>query len=262
MEITCIQMAVAFGDPKTNFKNVATKIKTAAQTGADVIILPEMWNTGYALTELATIADEEGKETQYLLSKLADQLKVNIIGGSVAVKEEGEFYNRTYVYDRTGKLLSQYDKVHLFGLMAEDKYLTAGRMEHLFELDGIKQSSAICYDLRFSEWQRHHALKGAHVLYVPAQWPEPRLHHWRTLLQARAIENQCFVVGINVCGNNPENIFAGHSLIVNPWGEIIAEADAEERFLSANLDLEQVAEARGRIPVFADRRPELYQLDK
>lgn len=194
------------------------------------------------------------------LSQLAQQLKVNIIGGSVAVKEEKGFYNRTYVMNRSGELVSQYDKVHLFGLMAEDEYMQAGKTDHVFTIDGITQSSLICYDLRFSEWVRQQALQDAHIIYVPAQWPEPRLHHWRTLLQARAIENQCFIVGVNVAGSNPANTFAGHSLIINPWGEIIAEADESDSILQAEIQLEAVAQARGRIPIFADRRPDLYNI--
>ncbi|EUJ40637.1 carbon-nitrogen family hydrolase [Brochothrix campestris] len=260
MKLSCIQTTVFFGEPQKNYVVIEQKIRAAAAAGADVIVLPEMWNTGYALSDLAMLADVGGEQTKRFLSQLAQQLKVNIIGGSVAVKEEKGFYNRTYVMNRSGELVSQYDKVHLFGLMAEDEYMQAGKTDHVFTIDGITQSSLICYDLRFSEWVRQQALQDAHIIYVPAQWPEPRLHHWRTLLQARAIENQCFIVGVNVAGSNPANTFAGHSLIINPWGEIIAEADESDSILQAEIQLEAVAQARGRIPIFADRRPDLYNI--
>jgi len=116
----------------------------------------------------------------------------------------------------------------------------------------------ICYDIRFPELARKLALSGAKILFVPAEWPHPRLHHWRSLLIARAIENQMYVCGINRVGRDAANVFCGHSMIVDPWGEVIAEADETETIISAAVDLARPDEVRSRIPVFRDRRPELY----
>jgi omega-amidase len=117
----------------------------------------------------------------------------------------------------------------------------------------------ICYDIRFPELARTLALDGAKILFVPAEWPHPRLHHWRTLLMARAIENQMFVVSCNRVGTSGSTHFFGHSLIIDPWGEIIAEGAEHEEIITAALDLTEVDKVRGRIPVFEDRRPELYK---
>jgi predicted amidohydrolase len=117
----------------------------------------------------------------------------------------------------------------------------------------------ICYDIRFPELARRLALGGAKLLLVPAEWPNPRLHHWRTLLTARAIENQMYVVACNRTGVSGSTSFFGHSMVIDPWGEIVAEADEQETILQATIDLALVDEVRTRIPVFEDRRPALYQ---
>lgn len=116
----------------------------------------------------------------------------------------------------------------------------------------------ICYDIRFPEWIRAHTTKGAEAIFVVAEWPEPRLAHWRSLLIARAIENQCYVIACNRVGNDANNIFAGHSMIIDPWGEIIAEAGEKEEILTASINLDKVTEVRKTIPIFADRKPEYY----
>jgi omega-amidase len=148
--------------------------------------------------------------------------------------------------------------VHLFRLMNEEKYLQPGEQMGSFSLDGIPCAGVICYDIRFPEWIRKHVVAGAQVLFVVAEWPMPRLAHWRHLLITRAIENQCYVIACNRVGSDPDNTFAGHSLIIDPWGEIVAEASPEEETLLAEIDLAQVSQIRKRIPIFSDRRPELY----
>jgi omega-amidase len=137
------------------------------------------------------------------------------------------------------------------GLQAGDT-LAAG------EVAGVESGLAICYDLRFPEQFRAYALAGASVVFVPSEWPHPRLAHWRTLLRARAIENQFFVVACNRVGESKGTQFFGHSTIVDPWGELIVEGGEQEILLTAPIDTGLVAEIRERIPIFADRRPEVY----
>lgn len=258
MRVALAQLNIQFGDPDANYEQIEVAIQRAAERTVDVIVLPEMWNTGYALTRLNVLADDDGQRTLQLLSKLARQFRVNIVGGSVAVARDGHYYNEMLVVDRQGQLLSRYDKVHRFGLMAEDRYITAGETENVFELDGTVAMGAICYDIRFPEWLRKQAARGPQVIFVSAEWPTARQMQWRLLLQARAIENQAFVVAVNRVGSDPDNQFGGQSLVIDPLGQIVAIGGAHAQLITAELDLTQVDQVRGQIPVFEDRRPELY----
>jgi len=259
MQVALAQIDIKFGDPATNTQRVAEAVKQAADQGADVVVLPEMWNTGYALTDLAQLADVDGQQIKATLAALAQQYQVNLVGGSVAVAREGHYYNEMLVFDRQGHLLSQYDKVHRFGLMREDQYITAGKTENLFTLDAVPAMGVICYDIRFPEWLRKQAAQGPQVIFVAAEWPTVRLPQWRILLQARAIENQAYVVAVNRVGSDPDNDFGGQSLVLDPLGQVVAETNDQPAVVTATLDLQQVAAVRGSMPVFADRRPELYE---
>lgn len=258
MRVALAQLDIQFGDPDANYQQVEVAIQRAAEQTVDVIVLPEMWNTGYALTRLNVVADDDGQRTRQLLSKLARRFRVNIVGGSVAVARDGHYYNEMLVIDRHGQLVSQYDKVHRFGLMAEDRYITAGATENVFELDDVAAMGVICYDIRFPEWLRKQAAQGPRVIFVSAEWPTQRQMQWRLLLQARAIENQAFVVAVNRVGSDPDNQFGGQSLVINPLGDLLAIGGAHPQLITATLDLTQVERVRGQIPVFEDRRPELY----
>lgn len=258
MKIACVQMDIAFGNPDENFLKVQRYIEEATSNGADTIVLPEMWNTGYALTELNTLADNDGQKTKELLVNFARSHKVNIVGGSVSTKRNGQFFNTMYVVNREGELVSEYDKAHLFKLMDEHHYMEAGQSANLFTLDGIECGGVICYDLRFPEWIRKHVLQGAKVMFIPAEWPQKRIDHWQILLQARAIENQCFIVAVNRVGSDPNNEFNGHSMVIAPWGELLVANEEAEGIYYAELNLEEIERVRKTIPIFQDRRPELY----
>jgi omega-amidase len=260
--VALLQMDVAFGQPEENRKAVARYVDelAASKEKTDIVILPELWDTGYDLDRLTEIADDNGERAKALLSETAKRLHSFVIGGSIAERIGNDVYNTTYVFDREGELIGRYSKVHLFRLMNEEKYLTAGEQPGFYELDGQKTGSVICYDIRFPEWMRTYALNGTKVLFVSAQWPHPRLNHWRQLLIARAIENQMYVVACNRVGEGGKSTFCGHSIVVNPWGEVVAEGTQQEELVRAEIDLSLVDEVRGRIPVFADRRPGLYTL--
>ncbi|MGM9891890.1 carbon-nitrogen family hydrolase [Limosilactobacillus sp.] len=259
IKVALAQFNIQFADPAANQQRVAELTAEAAKGGADVIIFPEMWNTGYALDQLDQLADEGGKTTAQLFYRLARQNQIGIVGGSVAVKDNGHFYNRTLVVDPLGQVVGQYDKVHLFRLMNEHKYLTAGDQENYFRLAGVPGASFICYDLRFPEWVRTVARHGAAVLYFPAEWPAVRIPQWELMLKARAVENQAFVVAVNRVGDDPDNHYNGHSLAIDPLGNVIADAGEQDGITYAELDLDQLATVRGPIPVFVDRRPDLYK---
>lgn len=258
MKIACVQMDIAFGNPELNYQRVAEYITEAAAGGAETIVLPEMWNTGYALTELDTLADRTNRTVE-LLKRLAQEHTVNIVGGSVSTKKNDGFYNTMYVVDKGGKLVSEYDKAHRFGLMDEHIHLEEGESLGTFELGDAVFGGVICYDIRFPEWIRAQALNGAKLIFVSAEWPEARIDHWRILLQARAIENQCFIVAVNRIGSDPNNEFGGSTLAIAPWGEIRLDMKKEEGVGYVDIDLAEVEEVRKRIPVFDDRREKLYE---
>ncbi|WP_077617384.1 carbon-nitrogen family hydrolase [Bacillus sinesaloumensis] len=260
LKIACIQYDILFGKPQENFKIVSHEIEqTMKHTKPDIIVLPELWTTGYDLTRLDEIADEDGVETKAFIQKLAKQHSVNIVAGSIAKKTGQHITNTMFVFNRNGEVISEYSKLHLFKLMDEHLYLKSGEEKGDFKIENVPAAGVICYDIRFPEWIRAHTTSGAEVLFVVAEWPLPRLEHWRTLLLSRAIENQCYVVACNCVGSNPDNEFAGHSMIIDPWGNIIAEAGTESTTVVADINLSKVQDVRKQIPIFQDRRPTFYQ---
>ncbi|MEK4977904.1 carbon-nitrogen family hydrolase [Bacillus sp. FSL K6-6540] len=260
LHIALIQGDIEIGNVQANMDNMLGMMEKAAAANhkPDVIVLPEMWNTGYALDRIQELADPMGQETSSMLSEFARKHRIQVVGGSVAERIDDRIYNSMYVFNRNGEQIAKYSKIHLFRLMDEEKFLQAGQQTVTFDLEEMKAGASICYDIRFPELSRTLALGGAQVLFVPAEWPHPRLHHWRTLLIARAIENQMYVVACNRVGTSGGTDFFGHSMIIDPWGEIIAEGDERETIVTGTLDCKLTDEVRGRIPVFEDRRPHLY----
>lgn len=255
--VALAQMDIQFGLPSANLARVRQVATTAVGQGATLLVLPELWATGYDLQHAHTLADLPGTGIFADLATLAREQQIAIAGSTLARRTDRPT-NTATVYSADGHLLATYDKLHLFGLMHEDNYLAAGTALSVFDAPWGRSALAICYDLRFPELFRTYALRGAQLIIIPAEWPLPRLEHWRTLLRARAIENQCFVIGVNRVGTDPQNTFAGHSLVVDPWGEILVEGGTEPELLYATLDLSLTETIRARIPVFADRRTDIY----
>ena len=259
MRVTCIQMNMLSEEPGENFVKAEKLIREAAACKPDVIVLPETWNTGFFPKEtLHSIADRDGAAVKRMIGSLAKEYGINIVAGSVANLKNGKIYNTAYVFDRTGRVIAEYDKTHLFTPMGEDKHFEKGDHLSPFELDGVKCGLIICYDIRFPELTRTYALEGLDVLFIPAQWPAVRIPHLTALSKARAIENQMFTVTCNSCGTAGKTVYGGHSTIFDPWGELKAEAGPEEETISAELDLSILKNIRETINVFRDRRPELY----
>lgn len=261
LRLALIQMNIKAGNPENNFTQMERRLEdaVAGDSKPDLLVLPEMWNTGYSLERIEELADPQGERTKSVVSAFCRKHGVMVVAGSVAEKRAEGVTNTIHVFDRSGREIAEYSKIHLFRLMNEHLHLVAGEREGRFDLDGTPAAAMICYDIRFPELARKLALGGAKILFVPAEWPHPRLHHWRILLQARAIENQMFVVSCNTVGLSGGTSFFGHSMVIDPWGEVMAEAGEEETILRAEIDLSLVDDVRGRIPVFDDRRPNLYQ---
>lgn len=263
MRVSCIQMDMRLGAPDENFARAEALIRSTAVTEKpDVIVLPETWNSGFAPGRVdADCADCDGARTKSVFSALSRTLSCNIVAGSVMNRRKDGLFNTAYVFNRAGECVADYDKTHLFSPMGEDQTFSKGDRLARFSLDGISCAVIVCYDLRFPELVRTLALPGLDVLFIVAQWPDKRVFHLETLTLARAIENQMFAVLCNSCGTAFSTRYGGHSMLIDPWGATLAKAGETETVITAELELGQLAEIRASIPVFFDRRSELYHCD-
>lgn len=259
MIISCIQMDVRFKKPDENYANARRLIESAASANPDVILLPETWNSGFFPKEnLASYCDMDGKRTEEEIGGLAREYGINIIAGSVSDLRDSGVYNTSYVFDRKGRTLASYDKTHPFSPSGENDYYKEGQSLCRFTLDGVSCGILICYEVRFPELCRTLALGGVDVMFLPSQWPAVRLDHLSLLRRARAVENQMFLASCNaVCSENSA-FSGGGSEIIDPLGNSLALAAGDEGVITAQCDLRIIEKVRSAIPVFRDRRRELY----
>jgi predicted amidohydrolase len=258
-KISLGQMDVKFGDPAANFATVTRMTEEAKRHGSDAVLFPELWSTGYDLVRASCYASSLTSGLFADLSALARRMGIHLLGSTLSLLGENKFGNTLTVFAPDGNLLADYSKLHLFRLMDEHLHLTAGDKPVLVDLPFGRAGLAICYDLRFPELFRGYALAGAEMVFLPSEWPHPRLSHWQTLARARAIENQVFMVAVNRVGRDLHNKFFGHSLVVDPWGEVLAEAGEGEELITVEVDPAKVEEARRNIPILQDRRPDVYR---
>ncbi|OGU08091.1 MAG: carbon-nitrogen hydrolase [Geobacteraceae bacterium GWC2_58_44] len=250
-----VQFTIALGDIDANLAHVTQTLRLLALEGVELAVLPEMWSCGFAYRELNSLA-RRTPELVARLSELSRELSMVIVG-SLPEAHGDKVFNTAYLLDR-GTLAGSYRKLHLFSLMGEDRSLDSGDSILVAQTSVGKIGVMICYDIRFPELARRLALEGAEIIVVPGEWPKPREEHWRTLLKARAIENQLFVVAANCCGVVGKLDFFGQSLIIGPKGEILAEGGYQSCTPSAQLDPAVMENWRESITCFKDRRPECY----
>lgn len=261
LTISLAQMRIKLSRVDDNLATSANMIAQAAKDGADIALLPELWSTGYDLENAREHAAELGEA---IFAQVAEAARNNRIAiyGSLLESRGDQVMNCATFHDVAGELRGVYRKIHLFRLFDEHLWLSEGEAPALLQQAWGAAGLAICYDLRFPELFRRYAVAhGAALMLLCAEWPLARVAHWRTLLQARAIENQCFVAATNSCGETGGTIFGGHSLIIDPWGQIIAEAGEDESLITAEINLAEVQRVRRAIPVFEDRRPDAYLAD-
>lgn len=255
MKISLLQTRIALGDFTANKYAVTNLLQTAMRESPDVIVLPEMWNIGFFPRPLNEYADDHGQQVRTFLSGLAEKYSVNIVGGSAAVQKNGNFFNTAYIFDRLGNNIAEYSKIHLFSPTKEDKFFQHGSQLATFELDDVKCGIALCYDIRFPEQIRRLALQKIDILFLPAAWPVERLTHWQILNTARAIENQIFVAAANGVGTFNKFQLGGSSLLIDPWGQILNQADDSETIVSANFKLAVLQDIRAHMNIMQDRQP-------
>jgi omega-amidase len=257
LNISLAQMNIALGDVARNFRKMQEWSAEAARRGSHLVVFPELWSTGYALDQAKELASVLNSGMFSQVTTVAQQNKIAVVG-SILEKRGVEVANSAAMFTPNGRLMGVYRKIHLFRLFEEEKWLSPGNAPLSMDLPWGETALAICYDLRFPELFRQYAVNGAKMIILPAEWPITRVEHWRALLVARAIENQCFMVATNAAGETGGTVFGGHSMIVDPWGKIVIEGGEDPMLLTAEIDLDLVDEVRERIPVFEDRRPELY----
>jgi omega-amidase len=256
MKIIGCQTDILWEDKRANYENVLQLLQNASPPPGSLIILPEMFATGFSMN-IQVIAEGENRLTQDFLSRLATDFKAFVLGGVVTRHSDGRGLNQAVIYKPSGEELARYSKLHPFSYAGETDYYAPGQDIEIFTCNHFTIAPFVCYDLRFPEAFRAATRKGAHVLVVIANWPAPREEHWSCLLRARAIENQAFVVGINRCGTDPNHSYSGRSCIIDPRGVTIADAGSREGWIEAELDLQELLSYRSEFPALADMRNDL-----
>lgn len=253
MQVASIQMAVAEGDKARNIDGAIAKVRQAR--GADLIVLPELWNIGFmSFDRYVSEAEDKNGPTLAALRDLAKEVGAYLHTGSFVEKDEDRYYNSSYLLSPQGEILANYRKIHLYGYQSrESQILSRGDKIVVAQTPLGKLGLATCYDLRFPELFRRMIDQGAEVFLICSAWPYPRLEHWLMLNRIRAIENQCFLISANSVGPNEGGVFVGHSMMVSPWGVILTSGMDDEVILRADLDLKEVKDARDRYPALADR---------
>ncbi|RJQ47982.1 MAG: carbon-nitrogen family hydrolase [Nitrospiraceae bacterium] len=255
MNIALVQLNIKWESKRENYERAEFFAGRASREGSDIIVFPEMFNTGFSMN-ISAIAEDEDGETAEVLSKIAKQYNMNIIAGFAAKAFNGKKgKNIAVVFDRKGECIATYTKLHPFSLAGEDQYYTAGSGPVIFNVNGIKASIFICYDLRFPEVFRMVA-KDVQAIFIIANWPSSRREHWETLLKARAIENQCYIIGVNRTGTDGNGIdYPGLSRVYGPSGSEVCCANDIDEFIKCRINPGEVAEVRARFPFQRDMRP-------
>lgn len=268
VQIGLAQLEIEPGDPETNLDRAASAVATAADRGADLVVLPELFTVGFfAFDAYERSASGLSDEVVDRLRDLAVEHDVGLVGGSFvedleASAAEGHetpaasgYANTVPCLDRDGTLAAVYRKRHLFGYDSEEtRLLTPGDRYTVFEFEELSIGVTVCYDLRFPEAYRTLLDRGAEAVVVPSAWPYPRIEHWRTLARARAIENLWYVVAANGVGRMDGGQLCGRSAVYDPWGTTIAAAPDEPDLLSTTIDPDRVAAVREEFPAIDDRR--------
>lgn len=252
LSITTIQTNLIWEDKAANLYALEQKINSI-QDPTEIVVLPEMFSTGFSMQPSLFAETMEG-ETLNWMKKVSIQNKI-ILTGSIIIEEEGKYYNRLIWMLPNGEY-GYYDKRHLFAFGQEDKFYNAGNKRLIAQVKGFKINLQVCYDLRFPVWARQQNKSGGmeyDVLIYIANWPEKRSHAWKTLLCARAIENQCYVVGVNRVGTDGNSIYhSGNSLVIDPLGQVLYHMSDDEDVNTVTISKDYLNEVREKFPFWKD----------
>lgn len=252
LRVASIQINSDIGEVEKNNEKGVKFIREAKEAGAQVAVLPELFNVGYDLTLLADL-DYDFDANIKLYSDLAKELDMYIAAGLLEVDEKGK-YNTLFVFDNKGEIVTKYRKVNLFPLSIEEEIFTAGQKLATFTVGDFKFGLMICYDIRFPEMGRLYVDEDCNALMVASAFPFPRLDHWRTLLQSKAIENQLYLVAANRTGKDKDFWTVGNSCVIDPWGTVKATmSETDEGYICHDFELEKVKEVRKFIPALKNK---------
>ena len=257
MQLACCQFNIAWEDKPANCRRVAGMVRDAKLEPGTLLLLPEMFATGFSMNS-SVIAEPADGPTARFLADLAREHRIFVLGGIVTSDPAAgaRARNEALAFDPAGAHLARYAKAHLFRFAGEHDHYAAGSVAAAgFDWSGCRVAPAVCYDLRFPELFRHAARGGAALLAVIANWPAAREAHWLALLKARAIENQAYVAAVNRVGTDGNgHRYSGRSQVIDPRGEVVADAGGGETVIRASVDLEALREYRRSFPALADMR--------
>jgi omega-amidase len=252
LTITTIQTKLHWENKSANLQMLEEKINSITQK-TEVVVLPEMFTTGFSMKPELLSETMDGETVQWM-KRIAAQKKI-ILTGSVIIEEGENYYNRLIWMLPNGKY-GVYDKKHLFAFAGEDDHFAAGSKRLIASVKGWKINLLVCYDLRFPVWARQQSQPEGpeyDVLIYVANWPEKRSHAWKTLLQARAIENQCYVIGVNRVGGDGNSIhYSGDTMIIDPMGEVLYTKNEAEDIFTTTLDKDHLQTIREKLPFLKD----------
>ena len=256
MDICGLQFNLTWENRAANFAAVAQLLSqaTPALAPGSLLVLPELFASGFSM-DVSRAADSAAAETEHFLAALAQQYRVTVLGGVARQLPCGRGANEALAFDPSGTLLCRYRKIHSFSPVGENHAYQAGSALAHFSWNGFRVAPLICYDLRVPEVFR---ASPADLFCVIASWPDRRQNHWSTLLQARAIENQAFVLGLNRCGSDPHASYAGGSLLLDPQGHILAAAGDSPVLLRTAISPDTATAWRAAFPALRDRRRDLF----
>lgn len=257
---------------KANIKNACMMITESVSENADFIVLPEMFNCPYSNDKFIEYAEEENNSfTLNEISSLAQDNQVYILAGSIPEKENGKLFNTSYLFDKSGDIIAKHRKMHLFDIdvkgkitFKESDVLTAGDDFTIADTEFGKIGIGICYDVRFPELARIMVENGALILFYPGAFNlTTGPAHWELLFRSRALDNQVYCVGVAPALNKDASYHSfGHSIIANPWGEILAEADEKENLIICEIDLDEIKKVREELPLLKNKREDLYEVKR
>ena len=269
IKLALCQMNV-IDDKEANLKKASTMVVDSVNNNADFIILPEMFNCPYSNDKFIEYAEEE--QTSYTLNKISELAcdnNVYVLAGSIPEKEEDKIFNTSYLFDKSGRIIAKHRKMHLFDIDVKDRItfkesdvLTAGNEFTVAETEFGKIGIGICYDVRFVELARIMVETGASILFYPGAFNMTTgPAHWELLFRARALDNQVFCVGVAPALNTDASYHSyGHSIVTNPWGEVVTQADENEDLIICEIDLSEIKKIREEIPLLKNKRKDLYEV--
>ncbi|MFA5863292.1 MAG: carbon-nitrogen family hydrolase [Phycisphaerae bacterium] len=257
MNVIGIQLDIVWENKIANFEKVRSLLGAAKVEPGSLVVLPEMFATGYS-KNLSAVVDDNARPTERFLAEIAKQFGVYILAGMVAYSESEKASNQAIVFDPQGRELIRYNKLHPFSYENEGDYYAPGDNIVTFDWAGFTVAPFVCYDLRFPEIFRQAVRQGVTLFVIIANWPKAREMHFKTLLAARAIENQAYVIGVNRCGHTPKLTYAGHSMVIDPRGQALIDAGETETLIQTVLNLDYLNTYRQEFPVLRDIRPEFF----